>query len=224
METKQPDSSQPINPVSSTDPLINKPLKLILIIIGILLASAVFAFAYQSINQPKNVETLPTPVPLESPSPTPDETAGWETYRNGEISITLKYPISNTPVEKFVPLKGGEPTFIVASNFNFDINDIPLCDTNTYEDTPCLNPGKNHGQNENIQSITLDGENAVSFYIIVDNLDGGTDVLHVVQTVGSPRVEMALSIAGMGREKEFSQILSTFRFLEGEEDLESPTP
>lgn len=55
---------------------------------------------------------------------------------------------------------------------------------------------------------------AVSFFLVIPNKDGGSDVLHVVQTIAEPSVEIALSIAGMGGEETFQKILSTFKFTE----------
>lgn len=73
----------------------------------------------------------------------------------------------------------------------------------------CLNKGKGWGQEKDIADLTLGGVSAKSFYI-----SGGVDnAYHVVQTMQKPLLELRMYVAGGGLDQTFSQILSTFKFL-----------
>lgn len=177
---------------------------LILILVVIVVAGGAYYLGRET-SQKKQSETVVTTI---------DQTANWKTYTNTDFGVILKYDkfYDPGPTEKFVPLKSGQGPFIVTAKFNFDRDSLPRCNTETYEIKPCLNPGKNHFQEKDIQPIMLDGKNAVSFFVVVPNLDEGSDVLHVVQTIEGQPIEIAFSIAGMGGEETFQQILSTFKF------------
>ncbi len=74
----------------------------------------------------------------------------------------------------------------------------------------CLDKGKGWGQENDIADITLDGIPAKSFY-----MSGGVDnAYHVVQTTQKPLLELRMYVAGGGLDQTFSQILSTFKFLD----------
>ncbi|MCR4263665.1 MAG: hypothetical protein NUV98_03015 [Candidatus Roizmanbacteria bacterium] len=106
METQPLTSPQPPDPIQPTEPSHHKPLKLILIVIGIILASAVLVFAYQSINHPKNVETWPTSevtltptsyVPFVTDASTYEITddsnmEGWKTFNANTTKYSIDYP------------------------------------------------------------------------------------------------------------------------------------
>ncbi|KKR72499.1 hypothetical protein A3A55_00760 [Candidatus Roizmanbacteria bacterium RIFCSPLOWO2_01_FULL_40_14] len=222
METQQSVTPQQTDPVQPTEPSHHKPLKLILIIIGILLGSAILVFEYQSINQPNNVETWPTPVPQESISPTPEVSYllnSW-TYMNDSIGFSMQIP------ERYELIKETED--MVSFGFSPNPNDKPIpyltittTDLTEYDElvncqddsakSPCLT-SPYQGQEGSVEFVDLGGKNAASFYLHY----GADSDFHTVQTTEDPRIELEMNVAGGGLDQTFDQILSTFRFLDEE--------
>lgn len=181
----------------------------------LILASSVIVFVTSVLLKNSQVAHQP---PITQPSLTPlptlrhFDTTGWKTYKS-RLGVTLKYDPFYNPIQKFELPNVGEPTFIVSSNFNFIKENIPPC--KTYKEKLCLIPGKNWQQQNDLQEIVLDGKPAYSFFIqSATTREGGSTVLHVIQTKDTPKIEIALSVDGMGGEETFQQILSTFKFLE----------
>lgn len=146
-------------PIVPPTPKTNWLLPIVFLVIGILIGVGGL-WAYQRYVPHSSSQ----PINYSIPSPTPDVTANWKTYTNQVLGITLKYPIFESPVETFSPVRIGQGIFIVTGILNFDSNKISLC--KTYEENLCLIPGKNWGQAKDILPTTLDGKNAISFFVI----------------------------------------------------------
>lgn len=123
MEENNPNVSQPQiqvpiqehTPIPPSGPVSNKPkLKLPILIAGIVIfliligtASAVFFIPKSNTEQPKqsdvtttpqptvetNISSSPTTNPTTTPTtPTPDPTANWKTYINNQYQYSIEYP------------------------------------------------------------------------------------------------------------------------------------
>jgi hypothetical protein len=216
----------PINPIAGNPEALNQNqdtskipsdshgITIAALAIFILLSLAAVAFLYYQNQQLKTMiagcQSSPTPSPIATT--TADPTVGWKIYTNQAFGFTLKYPDFYSPADKFVPVKGGKPVFIITAVPNFVPKSIALC--KTYQENICLIPGKNWNQLKDVQPVSLAGKNAVSFFITTKTTDGGNNVIHVVQTSEKPFVEIALTVDGMGGEETFQQILSTFQFIQ----------
>lgn len=102
------------------------------------------------------------------------------------------------------------PYLTITSKNLTDINSFKLCSQKPQNDTSahCIALGSSWGQKNDVEIIVLGGRKAKSFY-----LGGGVDfAYHIVQTVDNPRLELKMYVAGGGLDKDFNQILSTFKF------------
>lgn len=136
-----------------------------------------------------------------------NDIANWKTYTNDKLKFSLKYPPFYDPQETFDPQKPG--SFILSSKFNFDTDKISLC--KTYSEELCLLPGKNFSQEKDIQPITLDGGNAVSFFVLAKRGKQSSVVLHVVHIIKTP-FEIVVTFDGRDDAYIFRQIISSFKF------------
>ena len=70
-------------------------------------------------------------------------------------------------------------------------------------------PAGDQGQSKDIETMTLDGIAAVSFFVSEPTSNG---VFHVVQTQ-NPKIEVAMAVDGMGQGEKFTHVLTTFKFI-----------
>ncbi|HSW90126.1 MAG TPA: hypothetical protein VLH19_04615 [Patescibacteria group bacterium] len=186
-------------------------LSLALILLVLILLGVSGFLAYQNMQLQKQLAMVPveTQATAASPTPTTDPTANWKTYTNSALGISFKYPNIGTITNTYSQPKSGQPTFIVSNKPYFDPTKLPSCESGTKQ--TCLIAGKNWNQTSDVETITLADKNESSFFVAVTNSDGGTSVLHVVQTK-NPMIEIVFSVDGAGLEETFQQILSTFKF------------
>ncbi len=83
-----PTPQAPPEPVKKSSPVFVIALILLLIAIA---ALGGYVLWTKYLNK-SSTKVAPTPIAIESPSPTPDPTAGWKTYVNTKYFYSLKYP------------------------------------------------------------------------------------------------------------------------------------
>ena len=89
---------------------------------------------------------------------------------------------------------------------NFDTNKLSVC--KTFEEQVCIIPGKDWGQKQDLEKTTVDGIEAISFFV---NHKKSSSVIHVIHT-NNPFVEIATAVDGAGLEGEFQKFLKGINF------------
>lgn len=162
-----------------------------------------------------------------SPTPAPEEIIIWKEYKNEKLGFKLNIPETyRVAKETDDSVELGEArdpnsdtldTFLTittnANNFE-DFNKYKTCPealANLAADeypAPCIQEGKPYNQDKIIADTVLDGVKAKSFYLDL----GVANQYHIVQTEGSPTIQLKMFIAGSGFESFFNHMLSTFKF------------
>lgn len=215
--TSQPVQQPLVQPVASTK---HNPSILLLLLIFILIGVASY-FGYQNWQMKQQVEKLtmrrpltPTPILTATPSAT-DPTVNWKTYKNQSIGFQLKYPdnyqlLSESPAITFGFGIGSEKPFpyLTISPTLTDFSTYKTCSTDNAP--PCLD--NNYGsQTKAIESMTLNAIQAQSIYFMKGTVDSN---YRAVQFISPKNLRLEMYISGGGLDRTFSQILSTFKFLE----------
>ncbi len=216
-------STSPSFESDSTAPQSQSMVKaLIILLVAVLLAFG--GFTLYSMQSQKTA-VAPTIAPeMYSPGnmgtelsesqivPDSSSTEGWKMYINSSSRFALQHPGTSVPIEKYLTIKSGEELFIITDKLNFNATKLTSCSTS--QESVCLIPGNDWYQTQDIQPTQLGGRAAQSFFVSVSDINGGTQVLHVVQTTESPRIEIAYAVDGTGLEEQFQKILSTVEFSE----------
>lgn len=209
-----PTQPQPIEPTSPDLPPAEpkkSQFSTVAILIIIIAVSAYIALASQM-----NLWPFSSDVMVESPTPTPEVTANWKTYRNDEFEFELKHPLA---------LKIANPTtdsgpvtnmFSVAFNFSFVVHE----DIKIDEYWTKLFRAEERPDNALRQPIVIDNQNGYKW----ENIKGPLpDYQYTVVIVNKNNRLFAFTYAinkeGKLKDDEidqivFDQILSTFKFIE----------
>lgn len=177
--------------VPQTTPKHSNRLAWILLAIVSILGSGIGGFFLgKQITRP-----LATPVPMTvSPTPTPDPTSNWKSYSGTNYSF--KYPGSFEIVSETPEL------LVLGAKYTLDAKEL----------TPFLyissNPATFVKTEYNSPNTSLDGVKVLE----MSQLNNPGDEYKIIQTFGSPRIEIKMFVAGAGLSQTFDQILSTFKF------------
>lgn len=210
-------------------PVPQKPFPLLPVILSVLVLlslSSTAYLAYQNMQLTNQLTQLtkamaypsPSPIPTRVPtqSSSPAIPPNWKTYTNTTMGFTLKYPndyivLTEKPVVSFgfgVGSVSPSPYLNIANVNTVSLSQLQHCEA-TSPGPFCLADGKGNGQVSDIVDTSLDGQPAKSFY-----MSSGVDSLyHIIQTTNR-QFELKMYVAGGGLDKSFSQILSTFTFME----------
>jgi hypothetical protein len=166
----------------------------------------------QSTSQCEEKALLQPTEAVISPTPTPDPTANWKTYKNEELGFKFKYPESyhvREETQNGVSFGNDVNTYLTISiNQIKDYKSYPLCKGAAIY--PCLDSGEGWKQKQDVVGTTLGGVSAKSFYVAQGPGDGN---FHIVQTTDSPKIEAIMYVSGGGLDGDFEQMLSTFDML-----------
>jgi len=233
MENNQPAPQLP-DPVPQPEPPHHKPLKILLVVLGLLSVSAIILFIYMFIQAYVDYE-----IPIIQPSqqfssPTPDETASqvsdgtWKTYRNEEYGFDLQYPSKLSD-------------YILENANHFTItypgpSDIPLISVNYYQ--TMLTPQE--WWEENGATLYSWLFNTAFNQIEISGSQGELTGLKGIEVVGQrkspggstlsssiillPHSNNLFIVYGFDSEEDYKNILSTFRFLEEESTTDNVPP
>jgi len=183
---------------------------LIVVILVVVAGGGVLAWQYGWIGK----SSAPTPTPqvtsIPQPAPTPDETAGWQTYRNEEYGFEMKYP-SEYSIKKYT---GANDTYLIMIEFSkYDVVEIPMpqpyLSVGVYNEPSDINEwlqqnGLGEGWNKN-ENFLVDGKKAIY-------LTGGFE-LGAKPIVIIPYQNKIFRLENYAT-SYFDQMLSTFRFIE----------
>lgn len=176
---------------------------LILLLVVILVSAGVIYYLGS-----KNVSFTPAPTASQAPTGVLDPTSGWQTYTG--TSFSFKYPsnwqnltdATGTDIALGFAV-GNSPAGIyltISTNKALDLSTLKVCDSTTTT-FPCLNT--------QTTNTTLGGKTAVK----ADLKYGITDSdFQIVQTTGTPLIQLKMDVSGGGLTSTFDQILSTLKF------------
>lgn len=103
-EPTPPPVSQPVSQPLTPEVKPKKSFLLpVLLSLGTLVLGGSLVFAYFTFLEPGKITPQPAASLIPSPSASPDLTAEWESYTNGEHSFSLRYPKDWQADEKQVP-------------------------------------------------------------------------------------------------------------------------
>lgn len=203
------------------EPIKNKKnglvFKVLGVVIGVLIASGLFANAYLLIKEKEEPKPVPTaiptlsPTPTPTPTPTPDPTADWKTYRNEEYGYKIKYP----PNWK-IDFKENK-LFVCASKWREGLPEGEMClqieskekltDLDSFIKEYQSRDPTGHGQITKQEMYLLDKIEATK-------LTATTALGIDVNIIFAVKDECAYIIIFHDFDEDHEQILSTFRFLE----------
>lgn len=203
---------------------MNKQKGLAPIIVVILMAALAVGgyliYSQQSKPAPVQQATQPTPIP--------DETANWKTYKSEKLGFEFKYPPQYT-IKVYEELNRMSVLIDPQYRWGFSVltdknshlvsyDSLQTCDKvfeqiNRDDQTArvnCLDNGKKFGQEQDVSDVILGGISAKSFYVTSTGQGGTT---RVIQTVNNPRIQIYLmTYQRKDFDKIIDQILSTFKF------------
>lgn len=225
MEENLPQSQITVNPVPASAPPSPKkfPLNLILIIlifIAIFSAGAYIVIKNQSNKQPP--PPTPTVQPSQiSPSPTIDETSNWKTYRDEKYSFQFLYP-----QDLFLKKSEKFPDSIFLTKYDIDIengqNEGPfaLISIMIWDKNDFLEPLNLLGLDKR-ENIMVDGVKAVKVSGIKPEGQylAGIYYQQVFFSINDKIISLLFYEDPSNNIKLLDQILSTFKFLDNEEEF-----
>jgi hypothetical protein len=148
---------------------------------------------------------------LISPKIVPTDT--WKIYTNERLGFEFKYPEPYSVIEEATNrVSFGSnrfPYLTISTNQITDYKSLKPCEYGVEPQVPCLRKWDTH-QDRVIFDTTLGGVNAISFDLVEGVPDG---TYRIVQTTGSPKLEAKMFVSGGGLDREFNQMLSTFKFI-----------
>ena len=142
-------------------------------------------------------------------------TSNMKVYRNERLGFEFKYLEGYEVIEEttsgvsFSPNATGNTYLSISTNQITDYKSLISCEYGVEPNIPCLRVWDTR-QGGTIFETTLGGVSAKSFDL-VDGVPDGT--YRIVQTTGSPKIEVKMFVSGGGLGWQFNQMLSTFKFL-----------
>ena len=197
---------------------------LLYVLLGILVFALLGVVAYYL--EAKNVRPQQPIVPAVVSQITPivDQTANWKVYTSKDRSFSLKYPPAYSLVNDdsksalfgFSRTNDGknlDPVLNIGYKDITDLNSVQLCSQLQRDKLPkdqlgspiipfCIE------ESFGIKNIILSGRQAKNFHL----WEEAGIYYDIVQTVDNPKLELKMNIDGVGLDKDFTQILSTFTF------------
>lgn len=200
-------------------------------LLGLVLASGIFAAGYFTAlkTQPTKVAPFPTPTPqpisqvTPIPIPTPDPTANWETYTNTAAGFSIKHPTGWRKSEAsnwvgFGPQEIGEDVLLGVSFYDKSEKTTSQIKDDIGKQFP--------GRKQSEETITINNLTATKivtttneiadWYSVILIIDSGNSLFAIsngAQT-DSALNEMLLRRTGKKYDISFEQFYSTLKFLD----------
>ncbi|PIU03246.1 hypothetical protein COT44_04225 [Candidatus Shapirobacteria bacterium CG08_land_8_20_14_0_20_39_18] len=203
----------PVPPVPTTSrsklPIILGVIILVLVSVGILLAKS---------GNLSKLTAKPTPnlIPTQvlAPTPTPDPTADWQTYTNNKALFILQYPQDWKIKDDCINSQClGQYLTIIAPDYNYPDGKLQIDQINNQncDNLSSVSWSKPVKKSE----ITIDGIKGLE--ISSNDIDFNDNKSHQLRSLCIPIKSQSINISFWSlnnptQEKQFTQILSTFKF------------
>lgn len=195
-------------------------------VVGVILLVGILFLYLQNQKLQKKVIDQQITSTIQTPSSTPetesltstppDEMVGWKTYTNSSLGFEFKYPNTYSVLKEtsggielgFTPPANSTPItyLIISTQKGTDLATILICPE--LRQFPCITK-EGWNQIQPISEINISGHKAVSAY-----LSYGVDAdYRIVQFEDIPTIELKMNVSGGGLDRDFTKILSTFKFL-----------